>query len=233
MTPPHMASATACSSSTTIHTKCGCGSLSPKTAHALSWKPSCWESNTCMHAITLRQARSPPVLKFDSDFVLEAATIRKMCARMSVGVKFSTPMPTTCSAEPNAHDAQSETTHLRCFTTWQSRISCGLALLTRLCTSATVPTAARLASPVASCPLSLRRRRRKPSTSASSGAPFTPRCPTSCVVNSAKSVSWRHGWLLALRPKVPHLQLTVPPHHYISPYCFPRKHTGLRRAFPG
>jgi hypothetical protein len=36
MSPPHMDSASACSSSTTIPITCGCGSSKPKTTNALS-----------------------------------------------------------------------------------------------------------------------------------------------------------------------------------------------------
>jgi hypothetical protein len=52
VSPPHRASATAYSSSTTIPITCGCGFSSQRTTHALSGKPSCWTSNTCMHANT-------------------------------------------------------------------------------------------------------------------------------------------------------------------------------------
>eukprot|EP00961_Rhodomonas_salina_P279279 3772895-Rhodomonas_salina.1 len=48
--PPHMASSIACSSLTTTPITCGCGSSSPKTMRARSWKPSSWNQ---AHACTL------------------------------------------------------------------------------------------------------------------------------------------------------------------------------------
>jgi hypothetical protein len=45
-----------------------------------------------LHARHLSQSGAfAPVIKFDSDYVLEAVVTRQMCARLGVGVQFSAP----------------------------------------------------------------------------------------------------------------------------------------------
>jgi hypothetical protein len=128
--------------------------------HAHKRKTSCWRCVTYIHASILSPARSAPVIKFDSDYVFEAAPTRHMCARMGVGVQFSPhAMPTTCSARPNDPGAQSGTMHLRCSTEWPSRTLCRRALSAWLCACVTVPTVAPSVLPEASHSLSLRRQR--------------------------------------------------------------------------
>jgi hypothetical protein len=84
-----MASGTACSSSTTIPTPCGCGSLlSPKTTPALE---TVLLEIRYLHARQHSQSSDfAPVLKFDSDSVFDTIVTRQLCARLGVGVQFST-----------------------------------------------------------------------------------------------------------------------------------------------
>jgi hypothetical protein len=142
MTPPHMASATACSSSTTIHTTCGCGSLSPKTTHALTWAPSCWKSNTCMHAITPIHARLHRSSSSTRTLSLRLLSPARCALDWASVCNFLPHVPITCSAKPNAPSAQSVAILLRYSTAWPSPIPCSRAVSAQLCTSATALTAA-------------------------------------------------------------------------------------------
>jgi hypothetical protein len=187
-----MASATACSSSTTTHTICGCGFKSKD--------DTCSPLDNVVLEIRHLHARHhsqlgafAPVLKLYSDFVFEAATTRQMCARMGVGVQFS---------GLYAHHMLGKAER-----PWRTIRDNASAMLHNIvvpnfmwsCAVSTIvyvrnrTYSARSASPVASHSLSLRRPRETPPSSASSGSPFSPRCPTSCVGNSAKKrfvASW-------------------------------------------
>jgi hypothetical protein len=96
------------------------------------------------------------------------------------------PMPTTCSAKLNDPGAPSGTMLLRYFKVCPSPIPCGRALSALLCTCATALRAARSVSTVAFPSPSVRHRPLTRPSPASSGAPPSPKCPTSCVGNSAK-----------------------------------------------
>jgi hypothetical protein len=83
ISPPHMDSAIAYSSSTTIPITCGCGSKDD----------ACAKLETIVLDIKHLHARHhsqlgafAPVIKFDSDSVFEAVVTRQMCARLGVGV---------------------------------------------------------------------------------------------------------------------------------------------------
>jgi hypothetical protein len=106
---------------------------------------------------------------------------------------FLPPMLITCSAMLNDPREPSRTMLLRCSTIWPSPIPCDHAMSTLLCTFATALTTAQSVSPVVFPSLALRHRRLSRRSPAPSGAPSSPKCPTSCVGNSVKNcfvASW-------------------------------------------
>jgi hypothetical protein len=108
-----------------------------------------------MHEIILSPARLPPSSSLTRTLFLRPLR-HGICVLAWVSVCNSwLPMPTTCSARPNDHGAQSWTIHLQCSTAWPSRNLCGRALSARLCTFATVPTIAPLALLTGGVPLTL------------------------------------------------------------------------------
>jgi hypothetical protein len=140
-----------------------------------------------------------PFIKLDSVSIFEAATTRQMCARMGVGVQFSAPYAHHMLGKAERpwrtiRDDGSAMLHSMAVPTFMRSCAVNTVVYLR---NRTYSRSVGLTGGVPLCLLSLRRRRPTPPSSASSDAPFLPRCPTSCVGNSAKSVLWRHGWLPA------------------------------------